>query len=442
MADNTNLKTCKYCGREGLLWKRLGADRWALFEPDARGRAVTNHTAKCKLRPEVAGVNASADVGALINEQADAIGDFIDSASATLAAEQERAADEADKPTLPTYAPALAEATAEADEDADSFPVPELDPYYIIDASQLAAIGRVLALAEATGAPQNIGLHGPAGSGKTTLGLQVGALRGSPTIVIDSTDKETAADWFGTQALHEGNLTVNESDFVRAVETPDAVVVLDDVALIQARQVQNGLNALLDPSRRSIFVQQLNRTVTVAPRVIFVGTWNVGDEYTGASELSLQILDRFRAGALFEVPYPDDEVLGAIIRGRSACTRQDANRLSDAAKWLRNDPDPIICSTRGLVAAAGHLTQGATIGAALFFTVFGELDADTRQRAYTILSVNADRAGYPESEQARWTAPAQGQYVSIAAAVKKAAAGVPAHIIAEGGIEEEAQDNG
>jgi hypothetical protein len=179
--------------------------------------------------------------------------------------------------------------------------------------------------------------------------------------------------------------------------------------------VQSGLNALLDPSRRALYVQQLRRTVRVARGVVFVGTWNVGAEYTSASELSYQIIDRFRAGALFEVPYPDTATLAAIIQARSGCNKQDAGRLADAATWLRNDPDPIVASTRGLVAAGHHLRQGASIGHALYYTVFGELDLDTRQRAYGIIDVSLSREGYVDAERDRWAAPQTGKYVKLTA---------------------------
>jgi len=354
-------------------------------------------------------------VAETIESETDAIAAFIESADDLLTVERETTAELATRPVLPVYEASPGRVEQGQEQRVSS--IPALDPAYTIDMVQLAALKRVIALADETGQPQNIGLHGPAGSGKTTLGVQVGALRKAPTFVVDSTDKETANDWFGTQQLNDGTMTVTESDFVRAVETPGAVVVLDDVALIQARTVQNGLNALLDPSRRAIYVQQLEREVRVAPGVIFVGTWNVGAEYTGTSDLSLQIIDRFRAGALFEVPYPENGVLAGVIRARSACTKPVADRLANVAEWLLADPMPIETSTRGLIAAGQHVRQGATIGHALWFTVFGELDAETKQRAYGIISVNLSKNRYEDAERVVWEAPRVGAYVSIAADV-------------------------
>lgn len=399
------LKTCKYCGVGGFLWRRLGADRWALFEVDGQGRPLRNHTATCQSRPGTSG--GAAAVANVIEEQADEIAEFIDTATATLDAEREAAADAVDAPTLKTYAPAVTrEAAVES-----QFAVPEKDAAYLWDSWQLAAVKRRLARAKKTRQPQNIGLHGPAGSGKTTMAVQIAAIYEGPCVIVDSSDKETANDWFGTNQMKDGTLTFVESDFIKAVETENCVIVLDDVALLQNRTVSSGLNAFLDPSRRGLYIQQLGRFVAVAPGVIFVGTWNVGAEYTSASELSLQIVDRFRAGALFEVPYPDDGILATIIRGRSGCSKGDASRLADVAAWLRSDPDPIECSTRGLVGAGEAIVEGATIGEALLVSVFGELTLEERQRVGGIIGTNLTRAGYLDNERARWEPPKTGNFV-------------------------------
>lgn len=415
-------KTCKFCGRSGFVWRRLGQDRWALYELDAQGRASINHTASCRVgRGQVAGAPYTsgaaetadaAEVQAMIDANVDAISGFVDAAAAQLVAQAEAVADKVDAPVIPTYN--VTPGTAKADSD---IPVPTLDAGHLWDAEHLATVKTVLALANDTGHPQNIGLRGEAGGGKTAMAIQIGALHGGPTIVIDSTDKESATDWFGTQTLKDGTVTFDPSDFVRAVETEGAVIVLDDVALLQSQKVESGLNALLDPSRRAIFIQQLGRVVQCAPRTIFVGTWNEGDEYRAASELSKQIIDRFRAGALFEVEYPDSRILTHIIRTRSGCPKAAAQRLADVAAWLRADPEPIVVSTRGLIAAGNLVRKGRSIGAALFFTCFGELDEEERQRAYTIIGTEARRAGYPETEAALWAAPVMGRYVTATGAV-------------------------
>jgi len=397
MADSR--KPCKYCGKPDLLWVALGPGRWALFEADAQGRRVRNHTAICKQRPSAGGVPSETD------DTNGAVTDFYAAAEAQREADIEAAT----AITLKRYEGASGAVLAA---DVSSL-IPAKDAGYLVDAAQWAAIKRVFAVSDETREPQNIAFWGEAGSGKTTLGIQCGAHFGRPTFVIDSTDKETTNDWFGQQSMKDGNLTVTETDFVRAIETPNAVIILDDVALIQARTVQNGLNALLDPSRRSIFVGILNRTLTVAPGVVFIGTWNVGPEYSGASELSKQLVDRFRAGAMFEVPYPDDGTLATIIRSRSACPKREAGILSDVAQWLRSDPEPVILSTRGLVAAGQQIRKGATIGAALFYTVFGEMAQSELQRVYGIIGVRARSAGYLAQEVTEFNAPETQRYVPL-----------------------------
>lgn len=390
------LKTCA-CGKSGLLWRRLDAKRWALYEVDDKGRPVRNHTDIC---PQFGATNGKTRNESAIETESAAVSDWVEAQAAKVA-----------------NASAKVEAEAEADDvsrEVASGAIPAIDSAYTVDLADWAAIKRVIAEADSTGMAQNMGFYGPAGSGKTTLAVQVGAFRRSHTVVVDSTDRESAADWFGTSTLKDGTLTVEPSDFVTAIETPGATVILDDVAYVTSRTVNNGLSALLDPSRRSIYVQSLGREVRVAAGVLLIGTWNVGAEYNGATDLSMHLVDRFRSGALFEVPYPDDSVLSSIIQKRTGVPSGVADRLADVTSWLRSDPEPFEVSTRSLLAAAKQVANGATIGAALFYTVFGELDIRERQRAYGIILTQCSKAGYPESEQSLWEAPRKGNYGGIA----------------------------
>ena len=283
--------------------------------------------------------------------------------------------------------------------------VPVLDKDCMVEETMLRATHRTIALAD-LGKPQNIGVHGPAGSGKTTFGLQIGALRGSPTFLCEAAGKQTADEWYTvTTGIVDGKIQTVPSHFVTGIETENAVVVINDINLLQDRTIQNGLNDFLDPSTRSTFVEQLGRRVTVAKGVIIVGTWNVG--YSSGTELAEQIIDRFRAGILFEMPYPEDGALAHIIHVRSGLALPKAEELAEMASWFSGDSARIECSTRGLIAAACHVAQGATFGEAVAFTVFGELDSKQRQTAFGI--IDKHRPGSPI-----WATPKRGNYVRIA----------------------------
>jgi hypothetical protein len=233
---------------------------------------------------------------------------------------------------------------------------------------------------------------------------------------VEAAAKQTADEWYGEATgidKTSGAVTFRASRFVQAIETPNAVCVINDIALLQSRTVQNGLNELLDPTTRSTFVEQLGRVVRVARGVIIVGTWNVGAEYTGASTLSAQLLSRFRSGSMFEVGFPNNGALVHILRKRTGINEPSARRLSNLADWMHNDPDPIEVDTRGLIAAAHLIVKGRPIGHAIAFTIFGELDAGERERAFGIIDVQLKETNADEAEARLWDTPKSGAYVAL-----------------------------
>ena len=214
---------------------------------------------------------------------------------------------------------------------------PAIDRDYLIDSSQLAAIQRLINRIDRSGRPANIGLYGEPGSGKTTLGVQIAAMRRGPVVVCEASAWQTPDEVYATTTgidRESGAVQARASRFVMGIETPGATVVINDVANLQNPRVQNGLNELLDPSTRATFVEALGRAVRVAPGVVIIGTWNTNT--ISATELSGQILDRFASGLMFEVPLPTNGALAHILTARTGINRPGAQRLA-RGEWLRND---------------------------------------------------------------------------------------------------------
>jgi MoxR-like ATPase len=290
--------------------------------------------------------------------------------------------------------------------------IPAIDRDYLIDSSQLAAIQRLIKRVSVSGRPANIGLYSEPGSGKTTLGIQIAAMRRGPVVVCEASAWQTPDEVYATMTgidRESGAVQARASRFVMGIETPGATVVINDVANLQNPRVQNGLNELLDPSTRSTFVEVLGRAVRVAPGVVIVGTWNTNT--ISATELSGQILDRFASGLMFEVPLPTNGALAHILTARTGINRPGAQRLAALAEWMRNDADPIPVATRRLIAAAEEVVDGASIGHAIAYTIFAELDATERARAYQIIAVNIGDAD--QNERDAWATPISGDYLAL-----------------------------
>ncbi|MDE1850046.1 MAG: CbbQ/NirQ/NorQ C-terminal domain-containing protein [Candidatus Micrarchaeota archaeon] len=289
--------------------------------------------------------------------------------------------------------------------------IPAVDPAYRVNTLHARAINETLRRLDATGEPVNIGLHGPAGSGKTTLVAQIAAHRGTPLYVLEMAAIQTADECYGTQTLERSDdggtrLVFCESELVRGVETPGAVVLINDLALLQSSRAQNGLNELLDPSTRRTYLASADREIAVAPGVIIAATWNVGSEYTGASIISEQLLDRFRSGLLLYVDHPPLTTLTALIQARAGCSDAIADRLANVATWLRHDDDPINVSTRALPSAAQLIAAGMPLGEAIRVTLLGDLSTEDATRAFGIINVNVGRV-YPKDDPSLWIAPVE-----------------------------------
>lgn len=461
-------KGCRYCGKRDVLVRQTSPapppkGTWAIFDTAPDGTATAQHRCQAGTIPasRIAAANVGAthcggtcgnatcpDViaaGATINATGQAIPPFptatntdhavgavvqaatdalageafdMDAVYAALADydEQERRRREpAHERRESTYAATVPDAGQDADgADVDGITVyrPRLDRDYLADVSQLAAIRRVIARADRTGTPQNVGLFGDAGSGKSTLGIQIAAMRRGIAVVCEAAQWQTPDEVYAqTTGLdrESGNVIAHPSQFVRGIETPGATVIVNDIANVQNVKVQNGLNELLDPSTRATYVAALGRSVRVAPGVVIVGTWNTNT--ISASELSGQILSRFRSGCMMEVPFPNGDTLAAILSARTGVNTPTARKLADFADWMRNDPDPIPVDMRGMISAAMEIVDGATIGAALRFTVLSDMDESERTRAYTIIATNTRDAD--EREREAWTRPVDGTYAAL-----------------------------
>ena len=264
--------------------------------------------------------------------------------------------------------------------------IPEADPDYFVSSLVAAEIQRVLALCEVQ--PENLALVGPKGSGKTALALQIAAKRKSPCYVANAYTQRSSDEWFGREAvsMDKGTYYV-PSLFVEALETEGAVVIINDMALMQNKSIQNGLNDILDYGIRFVWVEAiaatLGRPVRVAPKVLIIGTWNEGAAYTGNIMLSANLTDRFPNRIYMD--YPPAEVQQSILMRKTGISHEDSKRLSDFGEKLRGLQDPVEVSMRGLIQAGRKLKLGANIHDSLYFTIISGLKPESQEKALAAL---------------------------------------------------------
>ena len=145
---------------------------------------------------------------------------------------------------------------------------------------------------------KNILLLGPTGCGKTLAAQTVAKVIGKDDkffyFNLGATQDARSALIGNTHFDKSKGTFFNESSFVRAIRTPNAIILLDEIS----RSHHDGVNILmtvLDDLQRYLRLdeKQDNEVVKVADGVTFIATANVGNEYTATRVMDRALLSRF-----------------------------------------------------------------------------------------------------------------------------------------------------
>jgi len=143
---------------------------------------------------------------------------------------------------------------------------------------------------------KNIMMTGPAGCGKTMAAKSVvnsldrpdfyfnlGATQDPRSTLIGNTHFDTKKGTYFSQSL-----------FVEAIQTPNAVILLDELSRAHP-DAWNILMTVLDYGQRYLRLDEQtgSDTIKVADGVTFVATANIGNEYTSTRVMDKALMDRF-----------------------------------------------------------------------------------------------------------------------------------------------------
>ena len=142
---------------------------------------------------------------------------------------------------------------------------------------------------------KNIMMVGPAGCGKTQAAKALPIATERPFFYFNlGATQDPRATLIGNTHFKNGQTTFDESAFVKAIQTENAVILLDELSRAHP-EAWNILMTVLDEGQRYLRLDEDidAPTIRVASGVSFIATANIGTEYTSTRVLDRALMDRF-----------------------------------------------------------------------------------------------------------------------------------------------------
>ena len=236
---------------------------------------------------------------------------------------------------------------------------------------------------------KNIMMVGPTGCGKTLAAQSLVRSLKRPDFYFNlgATQDPRATLIGNTHFNKEAGTFFSESAFVKAIKTPNAIILLDEISRAHP-EAWNILMTVLDAGQRYLRLDEAEGSpiVKVASGVTFIATANIGNEYTSTRIMDRAIMDRFVTIEMdlldkkseydllkFKFPEADDysiTALAEIAHTTRELIKTDVSKVST------------IVSTRVNVEAAGliydgfSLMEAAEIAILPYFSNDGGLDSE------------------------------------------------------------------
>ena len=228
---------------------------------------------------------------------------------------------------------------------------------------------------------KNMLMTGPSGCGKTMAAKSVvnsldrpdfyfnlGATQDPRSTLIGNTHFDPKKGTFFSKSL-----------FVKAIQTPNSVILLDELSRAHP-DAWNILMTVLDYGQRYLRLdeQDGSDTIKVADGVTFIGTANIGNEYTSTRVMDKALMDRFTVVEMdvlneedenslltYMFPNVDSTVIGNVSKIASL-TRTESN--SETARITSG------ISTRTTVELCGLLYDGFSLEEAAEVSIYPQYD--------------------------------------------------------------------
>jgi nitric oxide reductase NorQ protein len=178
---------------------------------------------------------------------------------------------------------------------------------------------------------------------------------------------------------HDTGTWLSESLFVQAIQTPNAVILLDELTRAHP-DAWNILMPVLDQGQRYLRLDEKadQATIKVAEGVTFIATANIGNEYTATRMLDKALLDRF---SVIEMDILNQEeehgLLSYMFPNVENKILEDVASIAHLTRVESHNDSPRIdsgISTRTSVELAGLIYDGFELKDAAEITIYPQYD--------------------------------------------------------------------
>lgn len=236
---------------------------------------------------------------------------------------------------------------------------------------------------------RNIMMVGPAGAGKTMAAKYLVSALERPDFYFNlgATQDPRATLIGNTHFSKEDGTYFSESLFVKAIQTENAVILLDELSRAHP-EAWNILMTVLDLNQRYLRLDEKDGapTIKVAPGVSFIATANVGNEYTSTRVMDRALMDRF---ITIEMDALDQDMEYKLLKmkypaAHDASVRAVAEIASITRRELKASNPKLTSSisTRAAVEIASLIYDGFSLAEAAevaiypFFSEDGGVDSE------------------------------------------------------------------
>jgi MoxR-like ATPase len=239
---------------------------------------------------------------------------------------------------------------------------------------------------------ENLMIRGEAGCGKTLLAQVLQQVTGRPFYYFNlgSTQDPRSTLIGNTHFKKDEGTYVAEALFVKAIQTENAIILLDEVSRA-LHDAHNILMSVLDQKQRYLRIDERpdTPTIKVAKGVTFLGTANVGAEYTATRTMDRAFLDRWTM--ILMEPLTKEQEIELLTEMFPTLDKFDITAIAEIASDTRaqvksaNPKVETIISTRVTTEMAALLFDGFSLEEAAtvkIYPFYSDAGGAESQRTY------------------------------------------------------------